>query len=181
MRIVGGRWAGRSLTSPGGRVRPTGEELRDRWLSSLESDLGGARVLELFAGSGALGLEALSRGAAAVDFVEWNPSALHALRANVAALRARPASRIFTRDAMEFARALEPAAYDIVLADPPYTSRLAEALVSLWRERPFARILGVEHPADRAMPAGGRTTTVEAAAVTTYRRTPAPTRAVGCG
>lgn len=169
MRIVGGRWAGRHLTSPGGRVRPTGEEIRDRWMTSLEPELPGARVLELFAGSGALGLEALSRGAARADFVEWNPSALHALKANVTALRARDRCRIFTRDAMAFVQALEPGGYDIVLADPPYTSRLAEALVLQWKERPFAPLLSVEHPAVLELPAGGRSWSMENSSVTTYR------------
>lgn len=170
MRIVGGRWAGRHLTSPGGRVRPTGEEIRDRWLTSLEPELQGARVLDLFAGSGALGLEALSRGATRADFVEWNPSALHALKSNVTGLRARDRCRIFTRDAMAFAEALEAGSYDVVLADPPYTSRLAEALVHRWKERPFAAILSVEHPTSLTLPTGGRSWSIENSSVTTYRR-----------
>jgi 16S rRNA (guanine966-N2)-methyltransferase len=169
VRIVGGRLAGRQLTSPGGRVRPTGEEIRDRWMTFLEPDLQGARVLELFAGSGALGLEALSRGAASVDFVEWNPSALHALKANVTALRARELCRIFTRDAMAFIQALEPGSYDLVLADPPYTSRLAEALVRRWKDTPFGSILSLEHAAAVVLPGGGRSWSAENTAVTTYR------------
>ena len=84
MRIVAGKHAGRRLTSPGRRVRPTGESVRDRWLGRLAEELGGARVLDLFAGSGALGLEALSRGAKSADFVENGAEALHALKANVA-------------------------------------------------------------------------------------------------
>lgn len=138
-------------------------------MTSLEPELQGARVLELFAGSGALGLEALSRGAARVDFVEWNPSALHALKANVTALRARDRCRIFTRDAMAFVQALEPGSYDVVLADPPYTSRLAEALVRHWKDRPFAPLLSVEHPAVLELPAGGRSWSMESSSVTTYR------------
>ncbi len=169
MRIVGGRWAGRSLLSPGGRVRPTSEEVRDRWLTELEPDVTGARVLDLFAGSGALGLEALSRGARAVDFVEWNPAALHALKGNVTALRARKACRIFKRDAFAFLATLEEGAYEVALADPPYTSRLGERLVRSWMERPFARILSVEHTADVHLPFGGRRWVLGDTAVTTWR------------
>src|SRR5687768_16000907 len=102
MRIVAGRWAGRELASPGGRVRPTSEELRATWLSALEADLANARVLDLFAGSGALGLEALSRGATSADFVENGAAALHALKSNVAKLRARQLTRVFVKDALDF-------------------------------------------------------------------------------
>jgi len=153
-------------------VRPTAETVRARWLSELEPEVKGARVLELFAGTGALGLEALSRGAAKVDFLEWNPAALHALKGNVTALRARKQSRIFTRDAMEFVAALDPGAYDVVLADPPYTSSLAERLVRIWKECPFARVLSVEHAAGAALPRGGRSWRFEDSEVTTYRVSP---------
>ena len=90
MRIVGGKLAGRALTSPNDfRVRPTAEIVRARWMELLAADLPNARVLDLFAGTGALGLEALSRGALSADFVETRPSSLHALRANIAVLRYR--------------------------------------------------------------------------------------------
>jgi len=178
MRIIGGRWAGRTLQSPGGRVRPTGEEVRDRWMEELAADLPGARVLDLFAGSGALGLEAVSRGAAAADFVEWGGGALHALKGNVTSLRARSRCRIFKRDAVAFAAALEPLAYDLVLADPPYTSRLALRLVEMWQERPFSRILAVEHPVEMEFPAGGTGFVLDQTGVTVYR---APTPPISPG
>ena len=122
MRIIAGRWAGRTLASPAGRVRPTSESLRDVWMAMLAPGLEGARVLDLFAGSGAVGIEALSRGARSCDFVENNPAALHALRANVAALRVRDRARIFKRDAIQFIRRIDRIAYDIAFADPPYGS-----------------------------------------------------------
>jgi len=175
VRIVGGRLAGRHLISPGGRVRPTAETVRARWLSELEPELKGARVLELFAGTGALGLEALSRGATSVDFLEWNPAALHALKGNVTALRARKQSRIFVRDAMGFVSGLECGAYDMVLADPPYTSSLAERLVRIWMGRPFARVLSVEHAVGAALPRGGSSWRLEESEVTTYRVSPSRT------
>ena len=169
MRIVGGRWAGTGLTSPAGRVRPTAEPLRDAWLTQLGPQLGRARVLDLFAGSGALGLEALSRGSATVDFVENGTSALHALRANVARLRARGVTRIFVQDALRFMAALGPGAYDIVLADPPYGSTLAERIVRQWQKVPFASVLGVEHVAGLTLPSGGRSRRVGEGAFTIYR------------
>ncbi len=145
MRIVGGKWAGRDLVSPGARIRPTAEAVRERWLDLLAESLEGARVLDLFAGSGALGLEAMSRGAARVDFVENGSASLHSLKANVAALRASKKTRIFKRDAIPFVEALQEGAYDIAFADPPYGSKKLDRVVSRWQEVPFATILGVEH------------------------------------
>jgi 16S rRNA (guanine966-N2)-methyltransferase len=145
MRILKGKHAGRHLTSPGGNVRPTPEEVRDRCVSLVESELRGARVLDLFAGSGAVGLEALSRGAATVDFVENAPAALHALKANVAALRVQERCRIFKRDALPWILALEAGAYRVAFADPPYGSKKLDRVLERWREVPFADVLVVEH------------------------------------
>lgn len=145
MRIVGGKWAGRDLVSPGPRIRPTAEAVRARWLDLLTESLEGAGVLDLFAGSGALGLEALSRGAKRADFVENGSASLHALKANVAAFHATKKSRIFKRDAIPFVEALPEGAYDIAFADPPYGSKKLDRVVNQWHEVPFARILGVEH------------------------------------
>jgi 16S rRNA (guanine966-N2)-methyltransferase len=150
-------------------VRPTAEALRERCMRLLERDLPDARVLDLFAGTGALGLEALSRGAAAVDFVENHPAALHALKANVAAVRARDQTRVFKRDAVPFMDALDELAYDLALADPPYGSALVDRVVRRWIEVPFARVLLVEHAADRTLPAGGVRAEAGASALTVYR------------
>lgn len=169
MRILAGRWAGTPLTSPGGRVRPTAEALRDAWLEWIAADLPDARVLDLFAGTGALGLEALSRGARSVDFVEDQPAALHALKANIAALRVKSRTRLFKRDAIRFAAGLEPGAYDLAFADPPYGSRQADLVVRRWLEAPFGRVLVVEHAADHELPGRGRTRRFESSALTLYR------------
>ncbi|HEX7242236.1 MAG TPA: RsmD family RNA methyltransferase [Longimicrobiaceae bacterium] len=170
MRIVGGKWAGRHLTSPPDRrVRPTAEHVRDAWMEMLEPYLDGARVIDLFAGTGALGLEAMSRGARSADFVEDRPTSLHALKANVAALRVRERTRIFKRDALRFAAALEPGSYDLAFADPPYGSRMLDRLVEGWKEKPFAPLLAVEHAADHELPPGGRRHFFEDTAVTLYR------------
>jgi 16S rRNA (guanine966-N2)-methyltransferase len=117
-------------------------------MSILAPEVPGARVADLFAGSGALGLEALSRGAAAAEFVELAPGSLAALRANIAALGVEAVARVHRADALRFAARLAEHAFDLALADPPYTTDAAERLVTLFRRRPFARILSVEHRAD---------------------------------
>jgi 16S rRNA (guanine966-N2)-methyltransferase len=174
LRIVGGRWAGQELTSPGGRIRPTAEAVRDRWVSLLQEDLEGARVVELYAGTGAVGLEALSRGARSVDFIENAPAALHALKANVAAVRARGKARIFQRDALRFAFVLPPSAYDLALADPPYGSRQSDRLVERWLAVPFAPVFAIEHAADHRLPGSAERHRMEDATLSIYRVSPSP-------
>jgi 16S rRNA (guanine966-N2)-methyltransferase len=149
MRIVGGRFGGRRLVMPkDSRVRPTADRVREAWMSILGDALEGARVLDLFAGSGALGLEALSRGADSATFVELNPPSLHALEQNIAALGVADAVTVHRADAVRFAERLPPGAFDVVLADPPYTADHAARLVAHFRRHPFGRILSVEHRSD---------------------------------
>jgi 16S rRNA (guanine966-N2)-methyltransferase len=173
MRIVGGKHAGRHLTSPPDkRVRPTAEHVRDAWLAHLQPRLKDARVLDLFAGTGALGLEAISRGAKFADFVETRPASLHALKANVAALHLREKTRIFKKDALPFAAALQAGAYDICFADPPYESRMLDRLIEIWLQTPFAATLSVEHAVDHELPAGGKRRVFDDTAVTVYQAAP---------
>jgi 16S rRNA (guanine966-N2)-methyltransferase len=170
VRIVGGKFAGRDLTSPNDfRVHPTAEEVRARLLTLLKVDLPDARVLDLFAGTGALGLEALSRGARSADFVETRPSSLHALRANVAALRVRDRTRIFKKDALPFAGALRAASYDIAFVDPPYGSRMLDRVIEHWRAVPFARLLVAEHACDHELPKGAKRLDFGETCVTIFR------------
>jgi 16S rRNA (guanine966-N2)-methyltransferase len=121
MRIVAGEWRGRKLVAPAGRsTRPTADRTRETLFSMLASRLGsfdGLRVADLYAGSGALGFEALSRGAAHATFVESDRAALKAIDANVMALGA--AARISMR-AMSAAALPAGQPFDLVLADPPY-------------------------------------------------------------
>ena len=117
----------------------------------------GARVLDLCAGSGALGLEALSRGAARAEFVELNTKSLRALRENIELLGAASTAVVHRGDAVRFVAALEPAAFDVAFADPPYGLRLAEAIAERWLKVPFAGLLGVEHSTRDEMPDGGET------------------------
>ena len=148
MRIIAGAFRGRTLRAPPDRrARPTADRVREAWFSILGGEVAGALVLDLFAGSGALGLEALSRGASRVDFVEVSTSSLAVLRANVATLDVEARVQIHRQDALAFIRRLETQAYDIAFADPPYRTGAAQKIVTLFRERPFARLLGVEHSA----------------------------------
>ncbi len=117
-------------------------------MSILGDELDGARALDLFAGSGALGLEALSRGAVSVDFVELAPRSIAALKRNITTLGVGDQARVHRADALRFAARLGPAAFDVAFADPPYTiEKAATELVRCFRLAPFARILAVEHAA----------------------------------
>lgn len=172
MRIVGGKFAGRDLTSPNDfRVRPTAEHVRAALLDLLAPDVKGARVLDLFAGTGALGLEALSRGAARCDFVETRPASLHALKANVVALRLNDRTRIFKRDALPFAAALREGAYDLAFVDPPYESRMLDRVIDSWMAHRFARVLVCEHARTHELPKGATHRVFDDTAITIYRAT----------
>ncbi len=120
-RIVAGQWGGRRLRTPKGEgTRPTSDRVREAMFSSLESELGGLadlRVLDLYAGSGALGLEALSRGARSAVFVESDPRAVAVIRGNLADLGASGGQ--VRRESAE--RFMDPAdRFDLVFLDPPY-------------------------------------------------------------
>src|SRR4051812_27591298 len=170
MRIVAGKFAGRDLVSPNDfRVRPTAEAVRAAILNGLSGDLKDARVLDLFAGTGGLGLEALSRGAASADFVETRPSSLHALRANIVALRVRDQTRVFKRDALPFASALRPDSYDIAFVDPPYESRMLDRVIEHWQVSRFAKILVAEHARVHEVSKGASRFVLDDTAVTFYR------------
>ncbi len=128
MRIIAGQWRGRKLVAPkGDATRPTADRTRETLFSMLLSRLGdfdGLQVADLFAGSGALGLEALSRGAASCLFVEQDRAALDAIKANIAALGARESARIEPGSVMALRAASQP--LDLILADPPYRSGAGE-------------------------------------------------------
>ena len=137
MRIVAGRHRGRRLLAPSGEiVRPTSDRVREALFNILSHGqlaaegipFAGAAVLDAFAGTGALGLEALSRGAAEATFIEQDPEALAALRQNIAALSEDAHSRIVPGDATRPPRA--PSAYALAFLDPPYRSDLAAAALT---------------------------------------------------
>jgi 16S rRNA (guanine966-N2)-methyltransferase len=114
-------------------------------MSIVQLDLPDARVLDLFAGSGALGIEALSRGALSVEFVEVAPRSLAALRDNLRLVGAEGEATVHRADAIKFVARLASTEFDVAFADPPYRLGLAEQIARQWLETPFARVLGVEH------------------------------------
>jgi 16S rRNA (guanine966-N2)-methyltransferase len=122
MRVVAGAYKGRRLQAPKGtETRPTSDRVREA-LFSILGDVSGARVLDLYAGSGALGIEALSRGAGEVVFVETGRRAADAIRANLRAV-GDPDAMIWVGDALAYLRRADPEApFDLVFADPPYSS-----------------------------------------------------------
>ncbi|HUF76023.1 MAG TPA: 16S rRNA (guanine(966)-N(2))-methyltransferase RsmD [Longimicrobiales bacterium] len=169
MRIVAGRWRGHRLKTLRGRdVRPTSDRVREAWMSALGGRIEGARVVDLFAGSGALGLETLSRGAASVVFVERARGALGVLRANIELLGAGSACTVVERDVFRYLSSVEEP-FDLALADPPYAQGAAAQLVQTFLARPFAREIWLEHPwrEQLPLPEGTRTRRYGDTALTT--------------
>ena len=124
MRIIAGRLKRRTLRAPRGHLtRPTTDRTRESLFSLVESrlDLAGADVLDLFAGTGALGFEAISRGAAVVTFVEQNGAVLKVARRNAADLEVEEASVFIRSDAVAYLERYGGPPFDLILADPPYT------------------------------------------------------------
>jgi len=153
IRVIAGDFKGRRLKTPAGdAVRPTADRVREAWFSILQRAVRGARVLDLYAGSGALGLEALSRGAVSADFVEVRRASLAALKANITTLKVTDRVTVHRVDALKFAEQLQPGQYDVVFADPPYGTDAAARLVAQFRIVQFGRVLSIEHPADRPIP-----------------------------
>lgn len=164
MRIIAGQWRGRPLLAPNGRdTRPTSDRAREGLFSMLQSRLGGfegLRVADLFAGTGALGLEALSRGAAHCTFVETDPAALHALKRNVATFVAADRADIRLQDA----GAVSGGPFDLVFLDPPYGSGLeTQSLRQLMRGGSLtpATLVSVETAAGAAVELPGLTVETE--------------------
>lgn len=139
LRIVAGNWRSRLLEIadvPG--LRPTSERVRETLFNWLAPRIEGARCLDLFAGTGALGLEALSRGATSVVFVDSSRRAARTIEKNVRSLEADGAT-IHRGDAMEFLRTAQPGSFDIVFLDPPFA---ADLLGELCRQFDNLKILG---------------------------------------
>jgi 16S rRNA (guanine966-N2)-methyltransferase len=138
-------------------------------MSILQNDLPNATVLDLFSGSGALGLEALSRGAVHATFVESAGPSLLSLQTNIDRLEAANVTTVRRIDALRFVASLADLEYDVAFADPPYRKGLAAQVASRWRECAFSRILGVEHEAGETMPSGADTRRYGDTALSFYR------------
>ena len=158
LRLIAGVWRGRPIVAPAGPgTRPTAARAREALFSMLASRLGrfdGLAVVDLFAGSGALGLEALSRGAAHACFLERDAAALRALRANIARLGAHGAAEVLPRDAANPGPA--PCRFDLAFLDPPYRQGLAAAALPRLAQAGWlapGAWVAVETAADEALPA----------------------------
>ena len=174
MRIIAGRWKGRRLKPLKGRdVRPTTDRVREAWMSALGARVVGAEVLDLFAGSGALGLESLSRGAAHVTLVERARGPLAVIRSNLQLLDADGECTVVGDDVFRFLHRLDRPV-DIALADPPYATGDARRLVELFLDAPFARELWLEHPSreELPVPANAKTRRYGDTALTTLEADP---------
>ena len=139
MRVVGGRLKGRNLASPASReIRPTADRLRESVFNILvhayDDPIEGARVLDLFAGTGALGIEAVSRGAAFTLFVDNGAEARALLRNNVEALGLGGVTKVYRRDATNLGPAHPMEPFSLVFLDPPYGKGLAEKALASMRE-----------------------------------------------
>jgi 16S rRNA (guanine966-N2)-methyltransferase len=152
MRVITGSARGASLKAPEGLdTRPTGEKVKEAVFSMLQFELEGRRVLDLFAGSGQLGIEALSRGAASAVFVDSGRAALDAVKQNVEHVRFTDRARIINSDCVTYLASLAARgeSFDIVFIDPPYGKGLAEKALGLaaahvspaarWSARPRRR------------------------------------------
>lgn len=137
VRIVAGKWRGRWLPVPDAPgLRPSAERVRETLFNWLAPTLPGTRCLDLFAGTGILGFEALSRGAAEVVFVERAPALVATLRASAALLGAAEAA-ILLRDARDYLQTAEPRGFDVVFLDPPFAEESLGDLCRLLHSRPW--------------------------------------------
>jgi len=138
LRIIGGEWRGRKLRFPDApNLRPTPDRVRETIFNWLMPVINGARCLDLFAGSGALGLEALSRGAAFTTFVDTHKKATQALKAHLDLLDANDRSEVIQNDSIKFLKKtpdIEEQAYDLLFLDPPYHLDLMEKAIPLLEE-----------------------------------------------
>ena len=151
VRIVGGRWRGRRLAVPAGTdVRPTPDRVRETLFNWLGPSLPGARCLDLFAGTGVLGLEALSRGATGTTFVERDPVLARTLEERITGLSAE--ANVFRGDALEFLASRPQRPFDVVFVDPPYSMGLTQVLEELAAWLRPGHLVYVERPVE----GGGR-------------------------
>jgi 16S rRNA (guanine966-N2)-methyltransferase len=140
LRIIGGQWRGRKLSfTPAEGLRPTGDRIRETVFNWLGADIPGARCADLFAGSGALGLEALSRGADCCDFVDTSRSVISQIERHLETLEARNSGRCHTLPAEQFLKGhREP--FDIVFIDPPFNQHLVSPIcMALERDQLLSR------------------------------------------
>ena len=179
MRVITGSARGRRLKElEGMETRPTTDRVKEGLFNVLQFDIEGRRVLDLFAGTGQLGIECLSRGAASAVFVDRRPDAVALIRENLKLCGLSDRARVTAGDSMEFLKSVREK-YDLIFLDPPYETELLEtALAHIARHDLLSPhgIMVAEHPMDKHLPAlaapyyMGRTYRYGKIAVTLYRR-----------
>lgn len=128
MRIIGGHWKGRKLIPfDEEHIRPTTDRVKESLFNILRNDIPGARVLDLFSGTGNLGLEALSRDAKYVEFVEKNSKSISIIKKNRASLQAEADSLIIQKDVFAYLKSYKGEAFGVIFIDPPFTEELAHS------------------------------------------------------
>ena len=179
MRVITGKARGIQLKTPQGMLtRPTADRVKEALFSIIRFDVANARVLDLFGGTGQLGIECLSRGAASAVFVDRRPDAAALTRENLKLCDLTDRSRVVAGDSMEFLKAAREK-YDLIFLDPPYETELLETAIAHIARHDLLNVHGMmiaEHPVDKALPAlsapyrMGRTYRYGKIAVTIYHR-----------
>jgi 16S rRNA (guanine966-N2)-methyltransferase len=132
MRIIAGKYKGQSLNHfTASHIRPTTDRVKETLFNILQIDIPGARVLDLFAGTGNLGLEALSRGAAEVLFVESHPKSIEIIRKNIQKLKVTEPHVVWNQDVLRFLNKPTSSGFDIIFADPPFTEAMADEVLTV--------------------------------------------------
>ena len=156
VRIIGGMWRGRKITFPTlPGLRPTPDRVRETLFNWLQHSLSETRCLDLFAGSGALGLEALSRGAQEVVFVEQAPGAVNALIEQIKRLDAQLLSQVVHSSAKRYLSATPPSPFDVVFLDPPFETVALDEYLPLLSAKPFLKegsLIYLESPKTKGIP-----------------------------
>ena len=181
MRVITGTARGRRLREPeGSDTRPTTDRVKEGLFSAIQFEVEGRRVLDLFAGTGQLGIECLSRGAALCVFVETDRAALDVVRENLRTTKLSDRARVVPGDALDYLRRTEER-FDLLFLDPPYAGGLLEEAMVLAAERDIllpGGLMAAEHPAGKILPPlpelyqPRRAYRYGKIAVTLYRRAP---------
>lgn len=142
MRIISGKYRGHQLHRfSADHIRPTTDRVKETLFNILQNNLSGATVLDLFSGTGNLGIEAISRGAKKVIFVESHPQSLAIIRKNLEKLKVTEPYEIYAKDVLSFLKMPPVSAVDIVFADPPFTKEMADEVMSVASQ---SEIFGIE-------------------------------------
>jgi len=130
VRVIGGKYKGHQLVAfKGKHIRPTTDRVKETVFNKLMFELSEARVLDLFAGTGSLSIEACSRGAISVDIVESHPGSLKIIEANLRKIGIEKEVKVFSRDVFKYIKSYQGEAYDIIFIDPPFTKKIAHEVM----------------------------------------------------